>query len=135
LYDEQDLNIQLEFIKWNNPAAGFYDRLYRLLQNDIQRANAEGLDFIKEQMTYKNSRDYRVETALGIFDRWGITEGEIEKRNLSIVNQISENLTDQDFLDEKLKNEQKKLYSMMQYAKLQSGYKAFIHEYFGLPYQ
>lgn len=134
LYDEQDLNIQLEFIKWNNPAAGFYDRLYRLLQNDIQRANAEGLDFIKEQMTYKNSRDYRVETALGIFNRWGVTEGEIEKKNLSIVSEISEKLTDQDFLDEKLKNEQKKLYSMMQYAKLQDGYKKFIHKYFGLPY-
>ena len=31
LYDEQDLNIQLQFLKWNNPSAGFYDRLYRLL--------------------------------------------------------------------------------------------------------
>jgi len=135
LYDEQDLNIQLEFIKWNNPAAGFYDRLYRLLQNDIQRANAEGLDFVKEQMTYKNSRDYRVETALGIFDRWAVTEGEIEKRNLKIINDIPEKLTDQNYLDEKLKNEQKKLYSMMQYAKLENGFKAFIHEYFGLPYK
>jgi ATP-dependent DNA helicase RecQ len=135
LYDDQDLNIQLEFIKWNNPAAGFYDRLYRLLQNDIQRANAEGLDFIKEQMTYKNSRDYRVETSLGIFDRWGVTEGQIEKRNLSIVNNISSKLTNQDYLDEKLKNEQKKLYSMMQYAKLEIGYKSFVHEYFGLPYK
>jgi ATP-dependent DNA helicase RecQ len=135
LYDEQDLNIQLEFIKWNNPAAGFYDRLYRLLQNDIQRANAEGLEFVKEQMTYKNSRDFRVETALGIFDRWGITEGEIEKGNLMIINEIPVKLADQDYLDEKLKNEQKKLYSMMQYAKLENGYKKFIHEYFGLPYK
>ena len=135
LYDEQDLNIQLEFIKWNNPAAGFYDRLYRLLLDDIQRANAEGLEFVKEQMTYKNSRDYRVETALGIFDRWGVTEGEIDKRKLSIVSEIPENLIDQNYLDEKLKNEQKKLYSMMQYAKLEKEYKAFIHNYFGLPYQ
>ena len=134
LYDEQDLNIQLEFIKWNNPAAGFYDRLYRLLQNDIQRANAEGLEFIKEQMTYKNSRDYRVETALGIFDRWGVTEGEIEKRNIKIINDIPKKLINQNYLDEKLKNEQKKLYSMMQYAKLENEYKKFIHEYFGLPY-
>jgi ATP-dependent DNA helicase RecQ len=135
LYDEQDLNIQLEFIKWNNPAAGFYDRLYRLLQNDIQRANAEGLDFIKEQMTYKNSRDYRVETALGIFDRWGVTEGEIEKRSLSIINEIPADLTNQKYLNEKLQNEQKKLYSMMQYAKLEDGYKAYIHNYFGLPFE
>ncbi len=134
LYDEQDLNIQLEFMKWNNPAAGFYDRLYRLLQSDIGRANAEGMDFIKEQMTYKNSRDYRVETALGIFDRWGITEGEIEKKNLSIISEIPANLTDQDYLDGKLKREQKKLYSMMLYAKLETCRKVFIHEYFGLPF-
>ena len=134
LYDEQDLNIQLEFIKWNNPAAGFYDRLYRLLQNDIQRANAEGLEFVKEQMTYKNRRDFRVETALGIFDRWAVTEGVIDKKNISIVSEIPENLIDQNYLDDKLKNEQKKLYSMMQYAKLENEYKAFIHEYFGLPF-
>ena len=60
--------------------------------------------------------------------------GQIEKRNLTIVNNISSKLTDQDYLGEKLKNEQKKLYSIMQYAKLEVGYKAFIHEYFGLPY-
>lgn len=105
------------------------------MQNDIQRANAEGLEFIKEQMTYKNSRDYRVETALGIFDRWGVTNGEIDKRNLTIEIEIPDRLTDQAYLDEKLKNEQKKLYSMMQYAKLERGYKEFIHNYFGLPYK
>ena len=104
----------------------------RLLLSDISRANAEGFDFIKEQMTYKNSRDYRVETALGIFDRWGVTEGEIEKRNLSIISEIPAKLTDQDYLDEKLKREQKKLYSMMLYAKLETCRKVFIHEYFGI---
>lgn len=134
-YDEQDLNIQMEFIKWNNPAAGFYDRLYRLLQTDIQRANAEGIDFLKEQMTFKNSRDYRLETALGIFDRWGVTEGAIESKNLSIISDIPSKLIDQDYLDIKLKSEQMKLYNMMQYAKLKSCRKAFIHDYFGIEHR
>ena len=54
---------------------------------------------------------------------------------MMIMIDIPEKLTDQEYLDEKLKNEQKKLYSMMQYAKLDKGYKSFIHNYFGLPYQ
>ncbi len=132
LYDEMDLNIQMEFIKWNNPSADFYHRAYMLLQSDLDRINGEGLEYFKEQLTYKNRRDYRAETVLNMFDRWGVTEGDIEQKNLQLTGQSPELLEDQDYLDQKLKNEQQKLYQMMRYAKLESCRKAFIHGYFGL---
>jgi len=132
LYDEQDLNIQLEFIKWNNPSADFYDRLYQLLIGQLERVNGEGLEYLKEQLVFKNRRDYRAETALNMLDRWGVLEGEIDSKNINVVSELPDVLTDEIFLERKLKNEQNKLYKMMQYAKLDTCRKAFIHEYFGL---
>jgi ATP-dependent DNA helicase RecQ len=135
LYDEQDLDIQLQFIQWNNPAAGYYDRLYRLLTDQIERANAEGIDFLREQMSFKNRSDFRLETALGILDRYGITEGDLDSRNLTIVSELAEELSSEENRSRKLKMEQEKLYQMVLYTKEETCRKAFIHRYFGLNYQ
>lgn len=135
LYDEQDLNIQLQFIEWNNPSAGYYDRLYRLITDQSERVNAEGIEFVREQMTYKNRNDFRLETALGMLDRFGVTEGDLDSKNLTIISELSEELSSQESRDIKLKMEQKKLYQMVLYTKEETCRKAFIHRYFGLEYQ
>lgn len=135
LYDEQDLNIQLEFMKWNNPSSEFYYRAHRLLLSELDRVNAEGMDYFKEQLTYKNRRDFRAETVLSMFDRYGVTEGQIEKKNLRLVGDLPEDLSNQEHLDQKLENEQNKLYQMVLYTKLKGCRKAFIHEYFGLEHK
>jgi ATP-dependent DNA helicase RecQ len=135
LYDEQDLNIQLEFIKWNNPSVGYYDRLYKLLYDQVERVNAEGIEFLREQLTFKNSKDFRLETALGILERYGVIEGGVESKNLNLSGELVEPLSSQDYLDIKLKREQEKLYQMVLYTKEENCRKAFIHRYFGLNYQ
>ncbi|MEE9118124.1 MAG: RecQ family ATP-dependent DNA helicase [Calditrichia bacterium] len=135
LYDEQDLNIQLQFIEWNNPSAGYYDRLYRLISDQFERMNAEGIEFVREQMTYKNRNDFRLETALGMLDRFGVTEGGLDSKNLTIISELSEELSSQENRDIKLKMEQEKLYQMVLYTKEEICRKAFIHRYFGLEYQ
>lgn len=132
LYDEQDLNIHMEFMKWNNPGAEFYHRAISFLKADIERINGEGIDYLKEQLSFKNRRDFRAETMLAIFDRYAVVEGDIEKKNLRVISEIPVNLIDQDYLDIKLKREQQKLYNIMLYAKLETGRKEFIHNYFGL---
>jgi ATP-dependent DNA helicase RecQ len=135
LYDEQDLNIQLQFIEWNNPAAGYYDRLYRLIIDQHERINAEGIDYLREQMSFKNRSDFRLETALGMLDRYGVTEGVLESKNLNIVSDLPEELSSQENREKKLKMEQEKLYQMVLYTKEEVCRKAFIHRYFGLDYQ
>ncbi len=132
LYDQQDLNIHLEFIRWNNPDAEFYDRAYNLLRYDNERVNGEGLEWFKEQLTYKNRRDYRAETVLNILDRYGVIEGSIETKNIRVVAELPANLSDQDYLDQKKEREQKKLYHMMRYSQIESGHKEYIHSYFGI---
>lgn len=135
LYDEQDLNIQLQFIRWNNPSSDFYYRLHRLICSDLDRINAEGTEFLREQLSYKDKSDYRLETALGILDRYGVLEGEIESGNLALIDDLPPQLEEQGYLDSKLQNEQKKLYQMVLYTKEEKCRRAFIHEYFGLPYK
>ena len=135
LYDEQDLNIQLQFIEWNNPAAGYYDRLYRMITDQPERVNGEGLEFLREQLTFKNRSDFRLETALGMLDRYGVTEGDLESKNLAITSDLPEDLSSQENRDLKRKLEQEKLYQMVLYTKEQNCRKAFIHRYFGLDYQ
>ena len=132
LYDEQDLLIQMDFMKWNNPGAGFYERLYHFLIEDIEAANALGLEGLKEKLHFKNRHDFRLETALGMLDRYGVTAGDLEARTLSVQSDLPETLTDQDYLESKLKREQKKLYTMVQYVRAEACRKAFIHEYFGV---
>ena len=122
----------MEFMKWNNPSAEFYYRAYNLLTTDIDRINGEGIDYLKEQLTYKNRRDFRAETVLSIYDRYAVIEGNIENKNIRVISEIPEKLTDQEYLDIKLQREQQKLYQMMLYAKLQENRKKFIHNYFGL---
>ncbi len=135
LYDPQDLNIQMEFIKWNNPSSDFFHRAYQVLHEHLDEVNANGMEFFKEQLTYKNRHDYRAETVLALFDRWGVTVGSIEEGNLRIIDALPEQWLDESHLEKKLKMEQMQLYRMMQYAKLKTCRKAFIHEYFGIEHQ
>ena len=134
LYDEQDLLIQMEFIKWNNPQAAFYERVYHFLIDDLEQVNAYGLEGLKEKLHFKNSRDYRLETVLGMLDRYGVVEGDLENKNLAVCSELPHQLADQDYLDDKLKREQKKLYALVEYVKTEKCRKAFIHQYFGLPH-
>jgi len=135
LYDEQDLNIQLEFINWNNPSADYYDRLYRLLYSRIEQVNAEGIEFVRENLSFKNRSDFRLETALGMLDRYGVTEGNLDSKNLQLIETLPLQLSSENYRIKKQKREQEKLYQMVLYTKETVCRKAFIHRYFGLSFQ
>ncbi|MDP2037071.1 MAG: ATP-dependent DNA helicase RecQ, partial [Ignavibacteria bacterium] len=92
LYNQQDLYTQMEFIKWANPNADYYSRMYDLIKSQPQVVNAEGLDFLREQMSWKDRSDFRVETVLAMLDRYGVTEGTIEAKDLQIVGELPHEL-------------------------------------------
>ena len=134
LYDEQDINIQLEFINWNNPSASYFLRLYHLLINDIERVNGEGIDFLREQLVYKSKNDYRLDTALGLLDRFGVTEGDIGDKTLRLISELPSNLSRQQEIEKKKKREQEKLYQLVLYTKETTCRKKYIHTYFGIKF-
>ncbi len=131
LYSQQDLYIQMDFIKWSNPDANFYSAVYDLLKRDIDRVNSDGIDFLREQMNFKNKNDFRIETALGMLDRYSVTEGSLEKHNLKIISDLPFELDNENHLKEKLLNDNKKLLSVVNYFKSDSCRRVFISDYFG----
>lgn len=133
LYNQDDLYTQMEFIKWANPDANFYFALYNLLHRDLGLINSSGIEYLREQMNFKNKTDFRIETALAMLDRYGVTEGDIEKKNLKLVDELPEILQDDDFLKEKLLNDNKKLLSVVNYFRSENCRRVFISDYFGFP--
>jgi len=131
LYDEQDLLIQMEFIRWSNPQADLYRRVYSTLRDDPDTANAYGIEGLKERM-YRNRSDFRLETVFNIFDRFGVTTGSLDKRNMRICAELPEHLADDHALKQKLLQDQRNLQAMVDYAKTHDCRRKVIQNYFGL---
>ncbi|MDR3626389.1 MAG: ATP-dependent DNA helicase [Ignavibacteriaceae bacterium] len=132
LYNQEDLYTQMEFIKWSNPSADFYSALYDLITRDLPAVNTvDGIEHLREQMNFKNRKDFRIETALGMLDRYSITEGSIDNRDLKIIDELPDLLQDDDRLKEKLLNDNKKLLSVVNYFRSENCRRVFISDYFG----
>jgi ATP-dependent DNA helicase RecQ len=133
LYNQEDLYTQMEFIRWSNPSTDFYFALHNLLKRDLGLINSSGIEHLREQMNFKNKADFRIETALAMLDRYGVTEGGIEKKNLVLANDLPDILQDEEFLKEKLLNDNKKLLSVVNYFRGDGCRRVFISDYFGFP--
>ena len=125
LYDETDLEIQLEFLNWQNPSLDFYMRCYDFIISHEEEVNAYGIDYLKENLTFKNRRDFRVLTVLSMFDRHHISTGNIDLKNFKIVSEMNEDYFNEDNLNDKLKRDQSKLLAMVQFTKVEDNYLLF----------
>lgn len=134
LYDEHDLTTQMEFIQWSNPTAEYYARVYDLLLHRAEEVEAFGMEWVRDTLHPKKRHDHRIDTALQMFDRHGVIEGARERRTPKIISDLPAMLQDEDRLEEKRRRDQQKLYALVQLVRLDGDRKAFIHEYFGLPY-
>lgn len=133
LYNKDDLYTQMEFIKWANPSADYYSRMYDLLSANMDAVISDGYDYLREQMSFKDRNDFRVETVLAMFDRYGVTEGSLENKELKLINELPQQLHDEDYLKEKLTNDNRKLLSVVNYFKTTGCRRVFISDYFGFP--
>jgi ATP-dependent DNA helicase RecQ len=133
MYDERDLATQMEFMQWSNPDAEYYQRVYDFLTIELEQINAFGLDWLRERLHHKQKHDRRLETTLAMLDRWGVIRGNRQfPLHLEVISELPLRLRDAERIDKKLKRDQTKLYSMLQYVKHEGDRKKFIHEYFGI---
>ena len=132
LYDQRDLNTQMEFLRWSNPDADFYQRVYHHLLNNAEPIQAFGIDWLRERLCDRQRHDRRVETALAMLQRYGVIEDEIDLGNVAVLGPLPEQLADEELRAAKLLRDQKKLYALVRYVQSEDDRKRFIHEYFGL---
>jgi ATP-dependent DNA helicase RecQ len=133
LYSQDDLYTQMEFIKWANPSGEYYHRLYNILQANMEKANSLGIEYLREQMSFKDKNDFRLETALAMMERYGITEGAIDTHNLELCEELPEELSNDEYIKKKLKNDNMKLLSVVKYFREEGCRRVFVSDYFGFP--
>ncbi len=130
LYEESDLLTQMEFLRWSNPDAEFYERVYDLLAHNHEQVEAFGLEWMRERLHAKQIHDRRLETALGMLERYGVIEGTWEPMRLDVQRELSVELKDQERLAAKLRRDQEKLLALVHFVRHEGDSRDYIREYF-----
>ncbi len=117
LYDEDDVSIQMDFIKWASPEPEFIQRVYQLLEYHKDQVAAGGLDYMRSQLLFYHSRDFRLETALNQLERYGFIEGR-DAKTWKCIETPEGDLVDEDLHKKRQVQQQKKLLEMIELTKL-----------------
>lgn len=133
LYDAEDLPTQMEFINWANPDAEYIRSLFSELKNNLPIVQQRGLDFLRERMNFYNRRDFRVETVLGMLERFDIIDWpNHDVRKLQVIGDISQLDLNADMNSRRKMSLLSKLQQMMDWAKTTECRKKYIYKYFGV---
>lgn len=130
MYDPDDVSIQLEFMKWAYPEASFIRKVYQYTKEEKLKLNSLGLEYLKEQMVFKNRKDFRVESALGILQRWGVIEQTNESFPWAVVAELDEKFFSLEKQDELYKSRAKKMLEVIQFIKSDQCRMQILRKYF-----
>jgi ATP-dependent DNA helicase RecQ len=132
-YDQEDVSIQMEFIKWANPEPDFVLKVYRLIESGGPGLADEGIEYLRSQMNFYNKRDFRVETAVNLLERWGClraTDG--SRLGYVAVQEPTIEQLDVEAVKSRLKVQNSKLLDMVRLAGMETGCRMQeIYQYFG----
>ena len=108
--------------------------LYEMLTSELEQIHAFGVDYLRERLHAKDKHDHRLETALAMLDRHNVISDGKDLSRVTVLSPLPEALQDQEELGKKLRNGQQKLLSLVEFVRHEGDRKAFLHDYFGLPY-
>jgi ATP-dependent DNA helicase RecQ len=132
LYDQQDLLIQMEFAEWANPSPGYLERLLTLLRDHPQMARDGGLDWLRQELVFNGRFDFRLETALGLLERHGVVEGDLERGDLRVVQErLPHILENEESAQLKKKRDLGRLHDLVRYTASSDCRHVFLHRFFG----
>lgn len=130
-YDQDDVSIQMEFIKWANPDPSFILQVYRLIESGGPGLAGEGIDFLRAQLNFYNKRDFRVETAVNLLERWGCLRPHKSKLGYEAIQEPTDEQLDERVVQSRLKTQNEKLLEMLRLAQLPDQEKLpAIYQYF-----
>ncbi len=130
-YTESDLAVLLDFIEWQNPDPHFIARVYETLVFAGDSLRSIDYKDLQAKVVHKNRGDHRLQTVLNLFDRYGVTSGDIELNSLRVRGILPKELTLKETWDEKKQNSLKRLYEMLMYIKSNNCRRLFLYDYFG----
>lgn len=132
LYDQDDVSIQMEFLKWSHPDSEFIRKIYYLIKDNKLRLEQDGFDFLREQMNFRNRRDFRPEASVSILERWGCLEKSNSRFPYSCVTEPTAEMFAAEKGEEVLKTQNRKLLEMVQWAQLSGDCRLnYVYKYFG----
>lgn len=131
-YDEDDVSISMDFLKWANPEPEFIRRVCTLIRDHELAVRQQGYEYLRDKLLFYHSRDFRLETAVKLLDRWGVLENFHDVKNWKIVDEIPEAYLDKTKYEASLKVQQKKLLQMVQLMKSEEPIQQQVEEYFEL---
>ena len=133
LYDQDDVSIQMDFIKWAHPDPSFIKQVYQLMVDNEMIVQQQGYEYLREKMHFYHKRDFRIETVIKLFDRWGVLENFHNYRKWKIGDEIPDHLLNFESHENHLKVQQQKLLEMVQLTHLEEGIKDKVVSYFEIP--
>ena len=71
LWDPDDVPLQMQFIESSFEDVDDLEFAYRFMDSNLLRLQTEGIQALKEQLSFKNSRNHRTESILRILERVG----------------------------------------------------------------
>lgn len=124
-YDQDDVSIQMDFLKWSNPDANFIRRTFQLIKDNPLRVRSEGADFLRQQMNFYNSRDFRVETAVNLLRTWDVLN------EWEVIGELKDEDLDAELREARLRQQSEKLLQIVQWVNSNTCRMQSIYEYFG----
>jgi len=131
-YDQDDVSIQMQFLDWAYPEAEFIRKVYLLIEKNFERVSQEGFDYLREQMVFKNRKDFRVNAAVSILNRWGCLEEIDSKFGFKALEAPSDSFFIKENQSELKKEHQKKLLEILRWSQNTDVCRMkIIYNYFG----
>ena len=134
LYWQEDLATQMRFVETHTPEPSYVRAVFKLLVDWRDRLKSVTLDDLREQLSFKNKKDFRLETALNLLDRWDVIRW--PHRRLDGL-QVLRPLTEEDLSEAVWKARKlqlnKKLMALVQWFRSERCRKLGVYEYFGWP--
>lgn len=131
LYDQDDVSIQMEFLKWSHPDEEFIRKIYQLIEDKRMQVDQGGFDFLREQMNFKNRRDFRAEAAVSILERWGCLNKAEKPFPFECVEAPQKEQFELENGEAILRAQNTKLLKMVQWTQASSCRLVEIYNYFG----
>ncbi len=132
MYSQDDLEVQISFLEWKNPDAGFIKKTYRLLDSLGDTINAYSYEDLQEKLVFKDKADHRLQTVLNIFNMYNITEGNAGTQNLKLISSLPDEIISDEYIKSKQERDKKRLVEMLNYAKTRECRRNYIHNYFDM---